>query len=319
VERNISTKTKKTPRGTTGDSMASDLLGNYLADIGNYELLDAEEEVALAQTMEAGNEARARLELGEPGDASERRRLQGQVAEGEAARRRFVEANLRLVVANARRYAGNDIEMVDLIQEGNLGLITAVEKFDWRRGFKFSTYATWWIRQAMQRARVNLGDAIRLPARLYDAVPAVRAAAETLQSKLGRAATPEEIAEETGIDEDDVEKALSVGSTVALETPIGEDGATLSDFMADVDAIAPDTEVETRLAEDALRKALAGLTPVQRRAVEMRYGLDDGAPATLARISREIDVPEHQIKPLIDEALEALASSLADSEEMLAA
>jgi len=309
----------KTTRGTTADSSATDVLGQYLAGIGNYELLNAEQEVELAQTMEAGTDARRRLESGEALDPSEQRRLHNRVVAGEAARQRFVEANLRLVVSNARRYAGNDIEMVDLIQEGNLGLITAVEKFDWRKGFKFSTYATWWIRQAMQRARANLGDTIRLPARLHDAVPAVRAAAETLQSKLGRAATPEEIAEETGIDEDDVEKAMSVVSTVAIETPIGEDGATLSDFIADVDAIAPDAEVELRLAEDALRSALAELSPTHRRAVEMRYGLDDGAPATLARISSEIDVPEHQLRPLIDEALQRLATSLASSEDMLAA
>jgi RNA polymerase sigma factor (sigma-70 family) len=309
----------KTTRGTAADSSAPDVLGQYLAGIGNYELLNAEQEVELAQTMEAGTDARRRLESGEALDPSEQRRLHNRVVAGEAARQRFVEANLRLVVSNARRYAGNDIEMVDLIQEGNLGLITAVEKFDWRKGFKFSTYATWWIRQAMQRARANLGDTIRLPARLHDAVPAVRAAAETLQSKLGRAATPEEIAEETGIDEDDVEKAMSVVSTVAIETPIGEDGATLSDFIADVDAIAPDAEVELRLAEDALRSALAELSPTHRRAVEMRYGLDDGAPATLARISSEIDVPEHQLRPLIDEALQRLATSLASSEDMLAA
>jgi RNA polymerase sigma factor (sigma-70 family) len=319
VKRDTSTTTSKITRGKAGDSSVADVLGHYLAGVGSYELLDAEQEVELAQTMEAGNEARSRLESGETMDSAERSRLQRRAAAGEAARLRFVEANLRLVVANARRYAGNDIEMVDLIQEGNLGLITAVEKFDWRKGFKFSTYATWWIRQAMQRARANLGDTIRLPARLHDALPAVRAAAETLQSKLGRAATPEEIAEETGIDEEDVEKALSVGSTVAIETPVGEDGATLSDFLADVDAIAPDTEVELRMAEDALRQALAGLSPIHRRAVEMRYGLDDGAPATLSRISSEIDVPEHQLRPLIDEALKELATALASAEEILAA
>lgn len=309
----------KSKGGGAADSSATDALGHYLAGVGHYALLDAEQEVELAQTMEAGHEARSRLESGETLDSPERRRLQSRVAAGEAARQRFVEANLRLVVSNARRYAGNDIDMVDLIQEGNLGLITAVEKFDWRKGFKFSTYATWWIRQAMQRARANLGDTIRLPARLHDALPAVRVAAETLQSKLGRAATPEEIAEETGFDEDDVEKAMSVASTVAIEMPIGEDGATLSDFIADVDAIAPDTEVELRLAEDALREAIAGLSPTHRRAVEMRYGLDDGAPATLARISSEIGVPEHQLRPLIDEALQTLATALASSEDMLAA
>jgi RNA polymerase primary sigma factor len=308
----------KTTRGAGGDAM-TDLLGHYLAGIGTYELLDAEEEVRLAQTMEAGAEARARFESGETMSAAEKGRLQDAIDEGEAARRRFVEANLRLVVANARRYAGNDIDMVDLIQEGNLGLITAVEKFDWRKGFKFSTYATWWIRQAMQRARANLGETIRLPARLYDSLPAVRAAAETLQSKLGRAPTPAEIAQETGIDEEDVEKAMSVASTVAIETPIGEDGATLSDFLADVDAIAPDAEVELRIAEDALREALSRLPETHRRAVEMRFGLEDGAPATLARISAEIDIPEHQLRPLIDDALKALATTLASAEDMLAA
>ena len=313
------TRTRRTTRGNSADSSVNDVLGHYLAGVGTYELLDAEQEVELAQTMEMGADARIRLESGATLSSSERARLQRRVAAGKAARLRFVEANLRLVVANARRYAGNDIDMVDLIQEGNLGLITAVEKFDWRKGFKFSTYATWWIRQAMQRARANLGDTIRLPARLHDALPVVRAAAETLQSKLGRAATPEEIAEETGVDVDDVERALSVGSTVAIETPIGEDGATLSDFLADVDAIAPDAEVELRLAEDALREALAGLSPTHRRAVEMRYGLDDGAPATLSRISSEIDVPEHQLRPLIDEALQELAAALATAEEILAA
>jgi RNA polymerase primary sigma factor len=297
----------------------TDMLGHYLAGIGSYELLDAEEEVRLAQTMEAGAQARARLESGETLSAGDKERLERAVDAGQAARRHFVESNLRLVVANARRYAGNDIDMVDLIQEGNLGLITAVEKFDWRKGFKFSTYATWWIRQAMQRARANLGETIRLPARLYDSLPAVRAAAETLQSKLGRVPTPAEIAKETGIDEEDVEKAMSVGSTVAIETPIGEDGATLSDFIADVDAIAPDVEVELRLAENALREALDGLPETHRRAVEMRFGLDDGAPATLARISAEIDVPEHQLRPLIDEALKTLATTLASAQDMLAA
>jgi RNA polymerase sigma factor (sigma-70 family) len=319
VTKDTSTRNSRTTRANAADSSATDVLGHYLAGIGTYELLDAEQEVELAQIMEAGNEARSRLDTEQPIESSEKTQLESQVNAGDAARRRFVEANLRLVVANARRYAGNDIEMVDLIQEGNLGLITAVEKFDWRRGFKFSTYATWWIRQAMQRARANLGDTIRLPARLQDAVPAVRAAAETLKSNLGRAATPEEIAEETGIDPEDVEKALKVGSTIGIETPVGENGATLSDFIADVDALQPDTEVELRLAEDALREALAGLPPIHRRAVELRFGLDDGAPATLARISSELDVPEHQLRALIDDALQSLAKALAASEDMLAA
>jgi hypothetical protein len=158
------------------------------------------------------------------------------------------------------------------------------------------------------------------PARLHDFVPAVRAAAETLQSQLGRAPTPEQIAEETGIDVSDVEDALQVGSTVALESPVGEDGAMLGDFIADVAALQPDSEVEQTLVEEALRDALAGLSSLQRRAVELRYGLDDHAgPATMARVAAEIDVPEHQVKPLIDEALAALAERLRPVEDMRAA
>lgn len=312
------TRNKRSRKST--DSSATDLLGHYLAGIGDYELLDADDEVRLAQAIEAGNEARARLESGSDLDEGDRARLEEQVASGEAARKRFVESNLRLVVANARRYAGNDVDMVDLIQEGNLGLITAVEKFDWRRGFKFSTYATWWIRQAMQRARAQLSDSIRLPARLHDFVPPVRAAAELIQSRMGRAATPEEISEETGIDVGDVEDALMVGSTVALESPVGEDGAMLGDFIADVAALQPDTEVEQGLVVEALETALSNLEPMQRHAVEIRYGLGDHeAPATMARVASILDVPEHQVKPIIDEALEALAETLRPVEDMRAA
>ncbi len=320
VNKKDSSSTIRENARLTGSGIPTvDLLGHYLAGIGTYDLLDADEEVRLAQLMEAGHEARNRLESGETLGAAEEKRLQSAVMEGAAARSRFVKANLRLVVANARHYAGGDVEMLDLIQEGNLGLITAVEKFDWRRGFKFSTYATWWIRQSMQRARANLGDAIRLPARMFDILPVVRAAAETLQSQLGRSATVEEIAAETGVSESDVEKALMVGSTVALEAPVGEDGATLGDFIADITALQPDAEVEQRLAEDALRESLSSLPAVHRRAIELRYGLDNGEPATLARISSEIGVPEHRLKGLIDEALEALAAMLASSEEMLVA
>lgn len=316
VKRDLSkTTTNRAGDGTT----PVDLLGHYLAGIGSYDLLTADEEVQLAQLMETGNDARARLESGDDLSAAEREQLQNAVVEGEAARRRFVQANLRLVVANARHYAGSNIEMLDLIQEGNLGLITAVEKFDWRRGFKFSTYATWWIRQAMQRARAHLGDSIRLPAKMFDILPVVRTAVETLQSQLGRSPTVEEISTETGVAERDVEKALKIGSTVALETPVGEDGAMLADFLADITALQPDAEVEQSLATEALHRGLEGLPPTHRRALELRYGLDEGDPATLSRVADEIDVPEHRVTSIIDEALEALATMLASYEEMLVA
>lgn len=300
-------------------SSAGDVLGQYLSGIGAYDLLTADEEVELAQTMEAGAEARQRLDSDEFADDTERDQLEKSSEEGDRARRKFVESNLRLVVSNARRYAGGEVEMLDLIQEGNLGLITAVEKFDWRRGFKFSTYATWWIRQAMQRARVNLADTIRLPAKVHDILPVVRTAAETLRSSLGRAATAEEIAAETGVSVSDVEKALQVHSTVALETPIGEDGATLGDFIADVTSLDPDSEVEQRLAGEILQGGLASLKPIHRRVIELRFGLEDGVPATLARISSDIDVPEHQLRDLINEALGALEEAIAANEDLLVA
>ncbi|HXV70833.1 MAG TPA: sigma-70 family RNA polymerase sigma factor [Acidimicrobiia bacterium] len=296
-----------------------DVVGGYLAGIGRYELLTADEEVELAQTMEAGRAAQERLASGEVTDPSEIRHLRRGVRHGEAARRRFIESNLRLVVSNARRYAGGDVEMIDLIQEGNLGLITAVEKFDWRKGFKFSTYATWWIRQAMQRGRVDLSGSIRLPAKLHDQIPVVKATAETLKSTLGRAPTLEEIAEESGVDEADVEKALAVGSTVAIETPIGEDGATLADFIEDISAPRPETEVEQIMAGDALGAGLASLTPSHRRLIELRFGLEDGRPATFAYMSDELGVPEHRISGLVQEALDALRESVASQEDLLAA
>ncbi|HEY4606496.1 MAG TPA: sigma-70 family RNA polymerase sigma factor, partial [Acidimicrobiia bacterium] len=180
--------------------LTTDLLSQYLAGVGSHELLTAEDEVRLAQLMEAGKEAARRLDEDDVAGQQQRRDLDRAVREGRTARSRFVEANLRLVVANARRYAGAGVDMLDLIQEGNLGLITAVEKFDWRKGFKFSTYATWWIRQAMQRARANLGETIRIPAGVFDLIPVVRSAAEELRNKLGRQATVDEISKESGIE-----------------------------------------------------------------------------------------------------------------------
>jgi RNA polymerase primary sigma factor len=299
--------------------MTDDTVGHYLAGVGQHELLTADDEVRLAQQMETGLEAGRRLEAGEVSDPSERARLRRQVQQGERARQRFIEANLRLVVSNARRYAGPGLDMLDLIQEGNLGLIRAVEKFDWRKGFKFSTYATWWIRQAMQRARVTLSETIHVPTRIYDLIPAVRSAAEYLQSETGRAPSIEEIAEESGVSVADVEKALDVGTTVALEAPVGEDGAELGDFISDPDAMGPDSEVEERMASSRLRRALEHLSPLQRRAIELRFGMADGVPATMARVAAETGVPEHRAKDLIDEALEVLTRHLHVDEELLVA
>jgi len=296
--------------------LTTDVLKQYLADIGRYDLLTAEDEVRLAQAMEMASEAQRRLDTGIPREAAERARLQRSIRFGSQAREQFIAANLRLVVANARRYAGGNVDMLDLVQEGNLGLIKAVERFDWRRGFKFSTYATWWIRQAMQRVRASLGDSIRIPTGVFDNLAPVRAASETLRTTLGRSATPAEIAEETGISPREVEKALSVGVTVALETPIGDDGAQLGDFIADADTPDPELVVEQRVLGEALARSLAALPDLQRRALTLRFGLEDGRPETMARISELIGLPEHRLSGFISETLQALSADLEAVEEM---
>ncbi|HSJ83026.1 MAG TPA: sigma-70 family RNA polymerase sigma factor, partial [Acidimicrobiia bacterium] len=185
----------------------SDALSQYLAGIGEHELLTAEDEVRLAQAMEAGAEARDRLVTGVD-DPGERTRLERAVKAGERARQKFVEANLRLVVSNARLYAGSKVDMLDLIQEGNLGLIRAVEKFDWRKGFKFSTYATWWIRQAITRGIANTGRTIRLPVHAGDTLARLQKARARLELKLGRPATLAELSFEVEMPEDKVTEAL---------------------------------------------------------------------------------------------------------------
>ena len=298
--------------------LSSDALTQYLAGIGEHDLLSADDEVRLAQAMEAGAEARRRLDAGVD-DPGERNRLERAVKAGERARQRFVEANLRLVVSNARLYAGSKVDMLDLIQEGNLGLIRAVEKFDWRKGFKFSTYATWWIRQALQRARADHSDTIRIPAALFDILPVVRSAAEDLRTKHDRPAAPEEIAEVTGIPLREVNKALSVATTVALETPVGEDGALLGDFIADTDATDPAVEAEQRIVEEALRDSLARLPELQRRALELRFGLSEGAPAAFETVSRMTGLPEPEVRELVNDALIRLSAELAAIEDMRAA
>jgi len=298
--------------------LTADLLSQYLARIGDFDLLEADDEVRLAQAIEAGTEARLQLDAGVGGSA-ERARLERAVRGGRRARQQFVEANLRLVVSNARRYAGGKVDMLDLIQEGNLGLITAVEKFDWRKGFKFSTYATWWIRQAMQRALANLGDPIRIPAGVFDIVPPVRTAAEELRSKLGRSATAEEISEQTGIAARDVEKALSVATTVALETPIGEDGMALGDFLADEDVLDPGVEVEQRMVDEALRASLAALPETHQRVLELRFGLAGDPPAVFSHIAEVTGLDEQEVRDLIAEALRVLGRRLGPVEDMRAA
>ncbi len=279
--------------------LTTDLVSQYLTAIGEYELLTAETEVDYAQKIEAGQAGLDKLEAGEYKGKAEEVMLRRKVRHGREAKDAFLTANLRLVVANARRYANTSgIDFLDLIQEGNLGLIRAVEKFDWRKGFKFSTYATWWIRQAITRAIADKSRTVRIPVHLHDTLAAVRAAQASLKAELGREPRPEEIAEEAGVNVDKVELALGVADTVSLEQPIGEDGAQLGDFIEDEDAVDPVRVTEELDIADSLRKSIERLPVREGRILALRYGFYDGVPRTLEEIGEEFNLTRERIRQL---------------------
>ena len=279
--------------------LTTDLVSQYLTAIGEYELLTAEKEVDYAQKIEAGQSAFGKLEEGEFKGKAEEMMLRRKVRHGREAKDAFLTANLRLVVANARRYANTSgIDFLDLIQEGNLGLIRAVEKFDWRKGFKFSTYATWWIRQAITRAIADKSRTVRIPVHLHDTLAAVRAAQASLKAELGREPRPEEIAEEAGVNVDKVELALGVADTVSLEQPVGEDGAQLGDFIEDEDAVDPVRVTEELDIADSLRKSIGRLPVREGRILALRYGFYDGVPRTLEEIGEEFNLTRERIRQL---------------------
>ena len=279
--------------------LTTDLVSQYLTAIGEYELLTAENEVDYAQKIEAGQAAAHKLEIKQYATKSEEISLRRKVRHGQEAKDAFLTANLRLVVANARRYANTSgIDFLDLIQEGNLGLIRAVEKFDWRKGFKFSTYATWWIRQAITRAIADKSRTVRIPVHLHDTLAAVRAAQASLKAELGRDPRPEEIAEEAGVDVTKVELALGVADTVSLEQPIGEDGAQLGDFIEDEDAVDPVRVTEEMDIANSLRKSIDRLPEREGRILALRYGFYDGVPRTLEEIGEEFNLTRERIRQL---------------------
>ena len=292
-ERNRSKLTDERGRLTT------DLVSQYLAAIGEYDLLNAEKEVELAQKIEAGHEAAERLGQGDFKNIKERISLERKRNQGREAKDTFLTANLRLVVSNARRYANTSgIDFLDLIQEGNLGLIRAVEKFDWRKGFKFSTYATWWIRQAITRAIADKSRTVRIPVHLHDTLAAVRAAQANLKADNGKDPKPAEIAEEAGVTLDKVELALSVSDTASLEKPVGEDGAQLGDFIEDQDAADPVRLTEDMDVSDSLYRSIKRLPYREGRILALRYGFTDGIPRTLEEIGDEFKLTRERIRQL---------------------
>ena len=290
---------------------SSDPVRMYLKEIGKVPLLTAEEEVMLAKCVEEGLAATGRLvERGEDGAAldpaaaavDERRRL-----DGIAAKRILVEANLRLVVSIAKRYRNRGMAFLDLIQEGNLGLMRAVDKFDYTKGFKFSTYATWWIRQAITRAIADQARTIRIPVHMVETINKVVRVQRQLLQDQGREPSVEELAEKTELTPARVREILRISQeTVSLEQPMGEDDFSLSDLIEDEAAIAPSDAATRAMLNDAVNQALSELTERERKVVRLRFGLEDGQMRTLEEVGREFGVTRERIRQIEAKALRKL-------------
>jgi RNA polymerase primary sigma factor len=283
----------------------------YLREISRTPLLTAEEEIALAKQLEAGIEASAQLAQA-PADAATRARLEAAVRAGEAARKRLTESNLRLVVSVARRYLGRGLAFLDLVQEGNLGLQRAVEKYDWHRGFRFSTYAFWWIRQAVSRAVAEQARTIRLPVHVVEQLTRIYNTMQRLHEELGREPTAVEIAARLGVEPERIRDALRAAQVpISLDVPISEaDETTVADLIADAAVQAPAEAAEeaalTRTLDQALHEQL---TPREALVLRLRYGLADETPHTLSEIAAEVGVSRERARQIEAEALRKLRNA----------
>ncbi len=283
----------------------------YLREIGRVPLLTARDEVELAQAMEQGREALyRRLELRRLGqlDPETDRELCALIERGERARHRLAESNLRLVVSVAKKYIGRGMSLLDLIQEGNIGLIRAVEKFDYRKGYKFSTYATWWIRQAITRAIADQARTIRIPVHMVETINKLLRISRRLLQELGREPTAEEIAREMEIPPEKVREILKVSQEpVSLETPIGEEeDSHLGDFIPDDGTMAPSEAASHQLLKEQVEDVLASLTGRERRVLQLRFGLEDGRSRTLEEVGKEFGVTRERIRQIEAKALRKL-------------
>ena len=279
------------------ESSLDDPVRMYLREIGRVPLLSAEEEVRLAQRMERGKAERLK--------AIPSRRF---IEDGEEAQRRLTEANLRLVVSVAKKYIGRGMSLLDLIQEGNIGLIRAVEKFDYTKGYKFSTYATWWIRQAITRAIADQARTIRIPVHMVETINRLIRISRRLLQDLGREPTSEEIAEQMEISAEKVREIIKVSQEpVSLETPIGEeDDSHLGDFIEDQSALAPADAASHQLLKEQVEDVLDSLTERERKVLQLRFGLDDGRSRTLEEVGKEFHVTRERIRQIEAKALRKL-------------
>jgi len=291
------------------DRDEEDLVRLYLTDIGQYPLLTKEGEVSLAQKIEAGAAAMAESEArGDKVTPARRRELRRSIRRGDEAQRTFVQSNLRLVVSIAKKYQASGLPLLDLIQEGNLGLMHAVEKFDWRKGFKFSTYATWWIRQAITRGIADQARTIRIPVHMVETINKLMRQHRRLLQEYGREPTPEEIGLAMEIGPEKVEEILKISQEpVSLETPIGEEeDSHLGDFIEDRNALAPADAASFQLLKEQVGEVLHTLTERESRVLQLRFGLEDGRSRTLEEVGREFGVTRERIRQIEAKALRKL-------------
>ena len=287
----------------------ADPVKDYLKQIGRVNLLNAEQEVDLSERIEAGLYAQHLLDTeGDTLDFKRKRELKWAANDGKKAKDHLLEANLRLVVSLAKRYTGRGMLFLDLIQEGNLGLIRAVEKFDWKKGFKFSTYATWWIRQAITRAIADQARTIRIPVHMVETINKLIRVSRQLLQELGREPTPAEIGKEMGFSEEKVREIQKIAQDpVSLETPIGEEeDSHLGDFIPDDDAPAPAEAASYALLKEQLLEVLSTLTDREEKVLRLRFGLDDGRARTLEEVGKEFNVTRERIRQIEAKALRKL-------------
>ncbi|GAB0101690.1 sigma-70 family RNA polymerase sigma factor [Nocardia sp. JMUB6875] len=289
-------------------SPAADLVRVYLNGIGKTALLTAADEVELAKRIEAGLYAQHLLETSKRLSAAKKKDLAILVREGQAARQHLLEANLRLVVSLAKRYTGRGMPLLDLIQEGNLGLIRAMEKFDYTKGFKFSTYATWWIRQAITRGMADQSRTIRLPVHLVEQVNKLARIKRELHQQLGREATDAELARESGIPVEKIADLLDHSrDPVSLDMPVGNDEeAPLGDFIEDSEATSAESAVIAGLLHRDVRTVLATLDEREQQVIRLRYGLDDGQPRTLDQIGKLFGLSRERVRQIEREVMSKL-------------
>ncbi len=296
-------------RDHTNDNPSADLVRVYLNGIGKTDLLTADDEIELAQQIEVGLYAQHLLNDPELHlTRAKKRDLKVLAKQGKKARSHLLEANLRLVVSLAKRYTGRGMPLLDLIQEGNLGLIRAMEKFDYDKGFKFSTYATWWIRQAITRGMADQSRTIRLPVHLVEQVNKLSRIKREMYQSLGREATNEELSEESGIPEDKIEMLLHQSrDPVSLDMPVGADEeAPLGDFIEDAEATDAESAVVASLRHSDIRDVIGTLEQREQDVIRLRYGLDDGVPRTLDQIGRRFELSRERVRQIEREVMAKL-------------